>query len=151
MEEGWEEEIILAVIYYRDFHGYISTDLLIHPWLFLFLFPPLWKSGFVFASQSVYVVNDFLCLFFHFSSQDICYFLPLQLISLRIHSTKVYPCGDHWPNFIISVLVFQLHFNNNIYVLHLRFYLSLALILGDWRYHCSERWGAFFILKHGFS
>lgn len=55
------------VIYYRDFHGYISTDLLIHPWLFSLLFPPLWNSGFVFASQSVYVVNDFLCLFFSIS------------------------------------------------------------------------------------
>ena len=40
-----------------DFHVYISTDLLIHPWLFPFLFPALWNSGFVFASQSVYVVN----------------------------------------------------------------------------------------------
>ena len=93
-----------------DFHGYISTDLLIHPWLFPLLFPPLWNSGFVFASQSVYVVNDFLSLFFNFSFHDICYFLPLLLISLRILSTKVHPCGDCWPNFIISVLVFQVHF-----------------------------------------
>lgn len=54
-----EEEIILVVIYYRDFHGYISTDLLIPP---LALFPfylPLGILGLCLHLRRVYVVNDF--------------------------------------------------------------------------------------------
>ena len=83
-----------------DFHGYISTDLLIHPWLFPSPLPPLEFWVCVLISESL--CWKWLSLFFSLALQDICYFFPLLLISLSIFSSKVHHCGDHWPNFIIS-------------------------------------------------
>jgi len=56
------------------------------------------------------------------------------------------------------VLIFQVWVNSPFYIcttFFLIFHLSLDLVLGlclcNWRYHCSEHWGTFFLLHDGFS
>ena len=67
--------------------------------------------------------------FFQFCLQDIiCYFLPQLLIS--IFSSKVHPCGDHWPNFIFSGLVFQVQvISHFIFVPHL---FKISSVIGPY-------------------
>ena len=104
--KGRKEEIICGLpISDTDFHGYISTDILIHPWLFPSPLPPLEFWVCVLISESL--CRKWLSLVFSFTLQDICYFFPLLLISLSIFSLKVHHFGDLGGNFIISVFIFQ--------------------------------------------
>ena len=101
-EEGRKEIILVDYILQIYVYWFVTISLFI-PGTFFFFFNSLYLR------VTFSVVNYFLYVFLSISpSRDITYyFLPLLLTSLSVFSSKVHLCWDHWHNFIISMVIFE--------------------------------------------